>query len=148
MNANFQMVQPNELQAPNLSIQHRAALLMAVNAVGCGLGSVTVAVCYPAKQTNTEPRIAGKHYVEIPGVGPEVHVGKLTVGRRVDNKANRRSDTVGKLKMLINSLMRADGVYPSRPTGLCVEGLTSFVVTGFQPTIPLQQDDAAQAPVS
>jgi hypothetical protein len=142
MNIDFQIIQPGEIEAPNLNILQFQALLTTVNAVGAGLGQATVAVTYP-KQTDEKPRIAGEHYVGIPGIAPDVLLGSLSVHRRVDNPANRRAGVVGKVYLKVASVTRGNGVKPVGFANVRPEGLRSFVVTGFQPTVPMQ---TAQAP--
>lgn len=133
MTQQFQPVFATDLNTPKLSILEKQALIVTLNAVGSGLGEATVAMTYD-KQTKAKPRLPGEDYVSMPGVSPKAQHGVLTsVFRLVDNKANRRKGKVGAVRFRVRSATRGDGVDPQGWTTMIPDGLTSFVVTGFQP---------------
>lgn len=133
------MIQANELHVPGLTPVARATLLTAANAVESGLAEVTVSMTY-RKQTKTEPRIAGKDYVAMPGVSYEAQTGKLMVLRYKDNALNRREQRVGRIYFKIRSVTRSDGATPFGYSNVLPEGITDFVVLGTRMLPPKVQE--------
>jgi hypothetical protein len=124
-------VAPQELSTPSLSQTDADALLSVVNAVAQQVAHATVSLTYK-KQTKTKPRLAGEHYVQMPGVSMESQTGTLSVHKRVDNKANRRKGVVGQVYLKIKSVTRADGVEAFGWTNVRPEGITGFAILGMQ----------------
>jgi hypothetical protein len=141
-------VQDNELHTPKLPPQQKGVLLTTLNAVEAGTGLATVHMTY-RKQTKSKPRLAGEDYVAMPGITPEVQIGQITsVFRLKDNPKNRKAGTVGHVRFRLASMSRADGVNPTGFTTVIPAGITSFALTGFQPSpaaLQAQQGQQGQA---
>jgi hypothetical protein len=140
------MITAQQFQAPSLSLAEYQLLLTTVNAVEAGVVDATVSMTY-TKQTKTRPRLAGEHYIGMPGVSMESQTGTLSVIRRVDNKANRKAGVVGQVYLKIKSVTRANGVEAFGYTNVRPEGITAFVVLGLTPKAPAENLSEAQQAV-
>jgi len=119
-------VQQHEINTPNLGMEGRTALMLALNSHLAGIGDVHVSVLYN-KQTEAKPRIAGRDYLSLPGISMQAHLGKITdVFRRKGDQA---------VRFRIKTLTRPDGNQPFGWITIIPEGLTSFIVTGFNPNL-------------
>lgn len=114
-------ITPQEVQAPNLPMEQRHVLAMALMVAQNGQQPV-VHVTY-SKVTKSKPRLGGEHYREMPGVAPTVHSGPITAVAR-----NKKGEVYFRLR----DNMRLDP-RTGEPmwTALKPEGLTSFMVLGF-----------------
>lgn len=123
------LVQPHELDVPNLNLAQRALLLSALNTVMVRSATVFCAATYD-KQTECAPRLPGTHYMEMPGVSPKAQAGEITEVFRTKE---------GKVRLRVRSFTRGDGIEPTGWITMIPRGLTSFVVTGIAPvTQPFQ----------
>ena len=123
-----------ELSTPLLNALEKNALVMALNSVILGAGTVSAAFLYD-KQTATKARIAGEDYVKMPGVSAKATMGDIVlVCRQVNNAANRRKGTVGRVYFLVPNTARATGASKTSFSFIRPAGVSEFVVTSFIPT--------------
>lgn len=115
----------------NVAAPLRSLLCAAINHLNAGK-LVHVSLTY-RKQTKAKPRIAGEHYVELPGISSEVMFGAFSAFR---TKAG---------------LLRFRILTPARSTGedagwasLIPAGLTGFAMTGVftPPPVPVAETTA------
>jgi hypothetical protein len=123
------MIRIQDIVNSHLHPMQHAQLVMAVNMAEAG-AEVWVSLTAP-KTGDSKPRVAGKDYVALPGISPQAQIGTLHVDRYVDNPSNRRIGRAGQIKLLVNSITRANGRDPKRPTGVRVMDITSFAILGF-----------------
>ena len=149
------MIGTHEIVNRNLHPMMQAQMLLAANTAEAG-AEVTVCVTAP-KVTDTPPRIGtasgGQDFLSLPGVGPETHIGPMTVHRYVDNPENRRKERVGGVYFKVRSVTRANGLRPFGWVNLRPEQITGFMVLGVitpseeeMATRRLAEAAAAQAP--
>ncbi|MCI0562782.1 MAG: hypothetical protein MN733_30235 [Nitrososphaera sp.] len=117
---NTTLIQPKELDTPNLSIQERQFLLMALNTSLTCQATITVAFTYD-KQTKGPARVAGRDYISLPGTSPKTQLGAI-------HRVWRAKEGV---RFTVRSLTRGDGTNPTGYITVIPEGLRSFVISGF-----------------
>jgi len=135
----MQPIQSYEVKTPHLDIAQRSALLMSLAFDQQG-GNVWGALTYD-NQTDSTPRKPGADFVEVPQIPHDLHIGRVTVHRKVDNPKNRRDGTVGKVYLRVQSYTRGDGASPTGWVAMRPEGLTSFKITGFRLAQPEEKPE-------
>jgi len=115
----------SSVHASRLSSDEAGTLTDALNKVADGSHKVTVAFTY-SKQTDSKPRLAGEHYVEMPGVTRDAQFGQIVRVFR------RKKD--GALRFTIASLSRANGENPTGYTTVIPSGLRTFKITSAVPS--------------